>query len=354
MDAFFASVEQRDHPELKGKPLVVGGSVDQRGVVAAASYEARTYGIRSAMPMAKAIQLCPEVIRRPCDFALYKKVSDRIRAIFQQCTDRIEPVSLDEAYLDVSDQAMDFNHACLLAERIKSSILAQTQLTASIGIGPNKFLAKIASDYKKPNGFYVIYPELVFDFLTPLPIRIIPGIGQKTEQRLKRFFHIETVNDLRKLSVKQLQQTIGKKHGERLYELARGVDRSPVVSERERKSLSQERTFSQDIIDIAIMKQNVTLLSKEVAELLVKENLKGKTIGIKVKFNDFTIRTRALTVDHYVAGEAEIADIALFLMDQLELTRPVRLLGVRIAGFEDPEKIKQVQHRSDLQPRLWS
>jgi DNA polymerase-4 len=333
MDAFFASVEQRDHPEYKGKPVVVGGRVEERGVVAAASYEARTYGIRSAMPMAKALKLCPHAVRLPCNFSVYRETSTVVMDILRKVTDQIEPVSIDEAYMDISDKVSGFEEAEQIGKNLKREILRQTRLTASVGVGPNKFLAKVASDHDKPDGFCMVRPEQVPDFLAPLPVRVIPGVGARTEGILHGL-NIRTIQDLRAVAAGELQKVLGLKHGYHLYNLARGLDTSAVITNRIRKSLSQERTFSHDLSETSVMKIILKELSHEVAELLEKKKIKGKTVGIKVRFHDFKVCTRAVTLDHYTRDAEEIAEISHLLFDQVELNhRKVRLLGVRLSNL---------------------
>jgi len=214
MDAFFASVEQRDHPKLKDQPVVVGGSPEERGVVAAASYEARSFGIRSAMPMSQALRLCPHAVLCPPRMTAYRKVSQQIHDIFRQVTPLIEPVSLDEAYLDITRQTVDYDHAEAIARRIRADIREETDLTASVGIGPNKFLAKIASDFDKPDGLFIILPDEVEDFLAPLPVRIIPGVGKRTEERLTEL-GVVTIADFREKTLGELQGLLGNRLGER-------------------------------------------------------------------------------------------------------------------------------------------
>ncbi len=352
MDAFFASVEQRDDPRLRGCPVVVGASPSERGVVAAASYEARKFGIRSAMSMAQAMRLCPELIRRPVHFAAYREVSGTIHSIFHDVTALIEPVSLDEAYLDLTSCVSDFDHAAAVGQRIKADIREQTKLNASVGIGPNKFIAKIASDHKKPNGFYVVQPDDVLDFLEPLPVRVIPGVGQKTGERLKAK-NVSTIRELRQLTLEMLQNEFGVKIGERLHRLAQGIDENPVIGERKRKSLSQERTFAHDLIGIDRMKDVLKTLARDVAELLEKKHLKGRTVGIKVRFHDFQIATRAQTLDHRTDDYREIGSTAVSLLDRIDFkTRRVRLLGVRMSGFEEI-KPHQNSVADDLQMMIW-
>lgn len=334
MDAFYASVEQRDHPELQGKPVVVGGSSSDRGVVAAASYEAREFGIRSAMPMHKALRLCPQAVRRPVRMAAYKEVSLQIHALLQERTRIIEPISLDEAYLDLSEQVCDFNHAEAVARTLKRSILEETRLTASVGIGPNKFLAKISSDYKKPNGLFVVHPEDVQSFLDPLPVRKIPGVGKKTDERLM-MMDVRTIEQLRTRPMEELCDWLGTRTGERLHRLSHGVDETKVESLRHRKSLSQERTFSQDISSPEAMKIILTELAEDVSDMLKSKALQGRTIGIKVRYSDFRTATRSFTLDERTDDAKEIARIVQLLLDRVALQqRSVRLLGVRIAGFD--------------------
>ncbi len=354
MDAFYASVEQRDHPELRGKPVVVGGSLTNRGVVAAASYEARNYGVRSAMSMAKALRLCPDAIRRPCHFEVYRAVSQEIHGFFQEFTPLIEPVSLDEAYLDISESVKHMDEAAEAGRQLKQKIWDETQLRASVGIAPNKYLAKIASDYDKPDGFCLIRPEKVREFLRPLPVRVIPGVGQKTEQRMTRM-GIQTIAQLEPLPLEKLVRAFGEKHGERLYELARGIDEHPVVVERIRKSISQERTFSHDLSSLESMKYFLEELARDVAELLDQKKLQGRTIGIKVRFDDFRIITRAVTLDHATKDVGEITETAFSLLERVDFSdRKVRLLGVRVASFEDQEDTSRFSPCSHFrQPFLW-
>lgn len=329
MDAFFASVEQRDHPELRGKPVVVGGSPSDRGVVAAASYEARRYGVRSAMPMLQALRLCPQAIRRPTNMAAYREASRLIHILFEEITTEIEPISLDEAYLDISRQACDYNHAEAIARNLKSAILRETQLTASVGIGSNKFLAKIASDHRKPDGLFVVQPHEALSFLEPLSVRAVPGVGPKTEQRLL-MMDIRTVGQLRVQPLEDLCEFLGAKHGERLHHLSHGLDDSPVRVSRRRKSLSQERTFSHDIGDPDTLKLILRELAEDVATQLGKRELSGRVIGVKVRYADFRLATRSMTLEAQTQDPVVIARAAELLLDRVPLNdRKVRLLGVR-------------------------
>lgn len=353
MDAFYASVEQRDNPDLRGKPVVVGGSPEERSVVCAASYEARKFGIRSATPMSRAIRLCPEVVRIPPHFSKYEKASNVIHGVFEEYTNRIEPVSLDEAYLDIGESTRDFHEAERIGREIKAKIKQRAQLNASVGIAPNKYVAKIASDYDKPDGFCIVPPNRVLEFITPLPVRLVPGVGEKTEERL-RILKIETIGQLRSQSLTFLQQAFGIKHGELLFELARGIDASPVETDRMRKSLSQERTFSQDISDKECLKDILLALAKEVSELLYEEDLQGRNIGIKVRFNDFQITTRAVTIDHRTRDADEIGQASIQLLEKIDLkNRKIRLLGVRVAYFEPLPPQRTLSKRQDLQLRFW-
>jgi len=353
MDAFFASVEQRDNPELMGQPVIVGGSVNNRGVVSAASYEARKFGVRSAMAMAKALQLCPQAIRLPVNSKAYSDASKVIMNILRNTADLVEPVSIDEAYLDITSQTMDFEHAEAIGRRVKKEILYQTQLTASIGLAPNKFLAKVASDYDKPDGFFMIKPHDVESFLAPLPVRLIPGVGAKTDARLEKM-EIRTIENLRDYPLSQLVTILGDKHGYRLYQLARGIDTNPVQSHRLRKSVSQERTFSHDIRERSVLKMFLNELSSEVSEILVKKKLKGRSIGLKIRFDDFQIITRSVSLDHFTQEAEEIADIANVLFDRVDFqNRKVRLIGVRVASLDNQAISPANKNHSPTQLTFW-
>lgn len=353
MDAFFASVEQRDFPELRGKPVIVGGSPSERGVVAAASYEVRKFGVRSAMPTSQALRECPEAILRPPRFSAYREASQAIHAIFCELTEKIEPVSLDEAYLDLTGQVVDFQHALSISRRLKKDIHDRIFLTASVGVGPNKFLAKIASDYRKPDGLFIIKPEEALNFLEPLPVRVVPGVGPKTDHRLK-LMEIRTIGQLRERTVEELQEFLGRKHGERLHQLAQGVDDAPVVSSRSPKSVSQERTFSHDMSDKEAMGAVLAELAEMVSQRLKKKKLKARTIGIKVRFDDFRIATRSTTMDEPDDGTDIIAEIAKGMLDRLPLQgMKIRLLGVRTAGFNNPDEVDAELPEREVQMRLW-
>ncbi len=353
MDAFFASVEQRDFPELRGRPVIVGGSPSDRGVVAAASYEVRKFGVRSAMPTSQALRLCPEAILRSPRFSAYREASQEIHVIFGELTDRIEPVSLDEAYLDLSGQVVDFQHALSISRRLKKDIVDRIALTASVGVGPNKFLAKIASDYRKPDGLFIIKPEEALNFLGPLPVRVIPGVGPKTDHRLK-LMEIRTVGQLRERTPEELQEFLGKKHGERLHQLSQGIDDAPVASSRSPRSVSQERTFSHDMSDKEAMSAILNDLSEMVSQRLKRKKLKARTIGVKVRFEDFRVVTRSTTIDEPSDETGIIAEIAKGMLERVSLQgMKVRLLGVRTAGFDDPDEVDAELPDREVQLRFW-
>lgn len=354
MDAFFASVEQRDNPDLQGKPVVVGGSPTDRGVVAAASYEARTFGIRSAMPMAKALQLCPQAVRVQPRFQAYREASLIIRECFLERTEKVEPLSLDEAYLDLTGQVIDYGHAQKVGERLKAEIKERTKLTASVGIGSNKFLAKIASDHQKPDGFFLIPPSQVDEVLPPMPIRVIPGVGPKTEQRLIAL-GIETIAQLREKTVEELQSDIGDKYGKRLFELARGIDENPVITERKRKSLSKERTFTHDLNNVEAMKEVLDDIAGEVAFRLKSQELMARSIGIKIRYHDFSLETRSVTVEIPTDDADTIAHESKLLLSTTHMNnKRVRLLGIRTAGFDEGSNSAcTLKPKDDLQLKLW-
>ena len=332
MDAFYASVEQRDRPELQGKPVVVTWSTEPRGVVVAASYEARKFGVYSAMPATKALRLCPDAIYVKPNFEKYKTVSQQIRAIFLRHTPLVEPLSLDEAYLDVTQELTGIPTATETARVIRREIREETNLTASAGVAPNKFLAKIASDWKKPDGLFVIRPEQVETFLLPLPVKKIPGVGKVTEGMLHER-GIQTVGDLRELSIDELMKSFGR-WGERLYELARGIDEHPVVPERETKSISSEETFREDLP----MEEIVAFVREEapkVWEHVVRKKLVGRTVTVKLRRSDFTTATRRITPPAPPADAAEFTDLAVGLLARFDFATgsKFRLVGVGLSNF---------------------
>jgi DNA polymerase IV len=336
MDAFYASVEQRDNPELRGRPVVVAW-LGNRSVVCAASYEARKFGVRSAMPAVTAERLCPQAVFIPPDFARYKAASQAARQIFQRHTDLIEPLSLDEAYLDVTENKMQLPTATRVAKMIREQIYQELNLTASAGVAPNKFLAKIASDWKKPNGLFVIQPHEVQSFLLPLPIGRIPGVGQVTEARMQAI-GIATVGDLYAIDVATLEQHFGR-YGRRLYDLARGVDDNPVVPNRASKSISAEDTFEKDI-PLAEAKLLIRKLSEKVWNSSRQNARMARTIVLKLKTKEFNTLTRSLTPPVMPLSIEEFADMAMSLCERVDLgpAQLFRLVGVGLSNFQvEPE-----------------
>jgi DNA polymerase IV len=336
MDAFYASVEQRDDPGLRGKPVVVAWK-GNRSVVCAASYEARRFGVRSAMPAIHAERLCPEAIFVPPDFVRYRAVSQSTREIFRRHTDLIEPLSLDEAYLDVTENKTGLPTATRVAKTIREQIREELHLTASAGVAPNKFLAKIASDWRKPDGLFVIQPEDLDTFLPPLPIGRIPGVGKVTEKRLATL-GIKTVGDLRALELNILEDHFGR-YGQRLYELTRGIDQSEVVSDRPTKSISAEDTFEKDV-PLSETEAIILRLAEKVWAASRKEARVARTVVLKLKTSDFHILTRSHTPVVPPASYAELATIALGLRErvQLSLQQRFRLVGVGLSNFRESEE----------------
>jgi DNA polymerase IV len=331
MDAFFASVEQRDNPEYKGKPIAVGGQ-GARGVVAAASYEARKYGVHSAMPSKTAIKKCPFLIFARPRFDVYKQVSDQIREIFLEYTDLVEPLSLDEAYLDVTHHKKGKPSATLIAKEIKLRILEETSLTASAGISINKFLAKIASDYRKPNGLYLIKPEDAEAFVESLSIEKFFGIGKVTAQKMHNL-KIFTGVDLKRFSEYELIKYFGKQ-GSFYYHIARAVDNRPVEPDRARKSVGAENTFSIDISDIQEMLNELELITKILFERIKKSNSYGKTLTLKVKFHDFRQITRSKTLNTEISTYEILWTSALDIFNKTKLDdQKVRLLGLSVSNL---------------------
>jgi DNA polymerase-4 len=336
MDAFYASVEQRDDPGLRGKPVVVAWK-GNRSVVCAASYEARRFGVRSAMPAVHAERLCPEAIFVPPDFTRYRAVSQSTREIFRRHTDLVEPLSLDEAYLDVTENKTGLPTATRVAKTIREQIREELRLTASAGVAPNKFLAKIASDWRKPDGLFVIQPEDLDTFLPPLPIGRIPGVGMVTEKRLATL-GIKTVGDLRSLELNILEDHFGR-YGQRLYELTRGIDQSEVVSDRPTKSISAEDTFETDV-PLSETEPMILRLAEKVWAASRNEARIARTVVLKLKTSDFHILTRSHTPLVPPASYEELATIALALRErvQLSLQQRFRLVGVGLSNFRESEE----------------
>jgi DNA polymerase IV len=335
MDAFYASVEQRDNPALRGVPVAVGGSPEHRGVVAAASYEARAFGVRSAIPMSRAVRLCPSlVIVRP-DFSKYHAVSQTVFSIFRSVTPLVEPLSLDEAYLDVTENAWGEALGRSVATRLKADIRAATGLTASAGVAPNKFLAKIASAWKKPDGLTVIAPERVERFLQTLPVDALWGVGPVTAERL-RHRGIERLVDVRAASDAVLREAVGSS-AEWLRNLAEGIDDRPVVPNRSAKSSGTENTYSEDLHDIARMRAEIDEMARDGAAWLERKNLTCRTVTIKVRYSDFTTITRSHSKLPPTRNADAIAARAVALLDRTDAaTRPVRLLGASVHNLVDP------------------
>ncbi len=335
MDAFYASVEQRDNPELRGKPVVVGGPPNSRSVVAAASYEARKFGIRSAISCSQAYRLCKHAIFLPPRFDAYKAVSSQIMEIFKEYTELVEPLSLDEAFLDVTNNSFNNPSATRIAEEIRAKIFEQTLLTASAGVAPNKFMAKVASDMNKPNGIMVIPPDRMVEVLKTLPVRKVPGIGKKTEERMFEL-GITTTGDLQNWDRDALIELFGKS-GDWFYRIARGEDEREVQATRERKSVGAEDTFSTDVLDMNILREKVEKVSETVRKRL-KGNY-GRTVTLKVTYSDFEKITRSHTPKEIPQSAEDIKNIALELLEQTEAAdRPIRLLGVSVSNFNTQKK----------------
>lgn len=346
MDAFYASVEQRDFPELRGKALAVGGSPDGRGVVATASYEARQYGVRSAMSSRQALQLCPDLLFTRPRFDVYREVSNSIRAIFRRYTDLIEPLSLDEAYLDVTQDKLGIGSAIEIAKAIKVSIKEELNLTASAGVSINKFIAKIASDYHKPDGLTFIGPSRVVSFLEQLSIEKFFGVGKVTAERMKGM-GIHTGYDLRQFSEHELTLRFGKS-GKFFYHMVRGEDQRPVRPNRVSKSIGIEDTFETDLKDVEDMVTELKRLCEQLEKRLVSKSKKGRTVTLKVKFSDFTQITRSKTSVFYTDRADAIFGQVSDLMQKTSIAdRKVRLLGVTVSNFyeQDVQKVTTGQLR---------
>jgi DNA polymerase-4 len=340
MDAFYASVEQRDDPQLRGKPVVVAWR-GARSVVCAASYEARKFGVRSAMPAIRAERLCPQAIFVPPDFARYKAVSRQVREIFARHTDLIEPLSLDEAYLDVTVTKTGLPTATATAEAIRAAIREETQLTASAGVAPNKFLAKIASDWRKPDGQFVIRPHQVLAFLEPLPVGRLPGVGKVMESKLAQL-GIATVGDLRALRVEELELRFGR-WGLRLHELSLGIDEYPVQSERPTMQISAEDTFEHDLL-LEELEPHIRRLAEKAWAGYERERAEhqgrlARTVVLKLKTSDFRTLTRSLTPMARPSSLQQLSDIASDLRARVDLPSRTRyrLVGVGLSGFVDPD-----------------
>ncbi len=330
MDAFYASVEQNDNPALRGKPVAVGGG-SKRGVVSAASYEARKFGVRSAMAGYIAQRNCPDLIFVKPRFERYKEISHQVRSIFFEYTDLVEPLSLDEAYLDVTENKKGNPSATLIAQEIRQKILSQTGLTASAGISVNKFIAKVASDYNKPNGQKTVNPEEVIQFLEDLDIRKFYGVGKVTAEKMYKL-GIFTGKDLKEKSLEFLKANFGKS-GTFYYNVVRGIHTSLVKPERIPKSVGAERTFSENLSSEIFMLEKLELIAQELERRLKKSKISGKTITLKIKYSDFTLQTRSKTLPYFISNKALILENAKELLFQQGLENSVRLLGISLANL---------------------
>ena len=331
MDAFFASVEQKRHPELTGKPIVVGGSGDptKRGVVSTASYEARRYGIHSAMPLRTAYKLCPDAIFLPVDYEEYQRASEKVKNILREFTTVIEDMGIDEAFLDISQIDKPLEE---IAENIKKRIKEETGLTCSIGIAPNKLLAKIASDMQKPDGLTIIKEDEIESRIWQLSVRKLWGVGPKTEAYLKNM-GIKTIGELASFSRDKLVEEFGESHGDYLYDAARGIDESPLVTHWEPKSHSREITFEKDTGNWQVIAKTLAGLTRDVTDEMKESGYKGKTVTVKVRFSDFETHTRAKTISKPTDSEEEIRKAAFDCLKRFELKKKVRLIGVRVGGL---------------------
>ena len=353
MDSFYAACEERENPSLKGKPVVIyigtgpKGTGKTRGVVSTANYIARKYGIHSGMPISTAKKKCPQAIFVTANFDLYESVSERIMNILRKHADALEEAGIDEAYLDVSSKG-SYKEAEKLAVKIKAEIFKKEKLTCSIGIGPNKLIAKIASDYQKPNGLTVIPPGKVLDFIRPMKVRKLWGVGPKTEQRLREHFGIETVAQLEKIPKKNLIEVFGPAYGQFLYESARGIDTSPIVEEYKPKSFSREVTFEKDTRDISLLHSTLDQLSKDVHRMLTEEGFMYKTVTLIIRYEDFEQHTRASTLKDATDELQPIINISKELLKPfLKKPKKIRKIGVRVSNLKE-KKLSQPNSKKTL------
>ena len=345
-DAFYASVEQLDNPSLRGKPVAVGGSSEGRGVVAAASYEARRYGVRSAMPMRTALQRCPDLIRVDARFGRYAEVSRRVMDIFRDITPLVEPLSMDEAYMDITDSVTPEHSPEDIARALKERVKQELGLTISVGAGASKSVAKIASELDKPDGLMVVPPGTEAEFLAPLPVGTLPGVGPKTQERLKAE-GVNTVGDLAALSDDWLLRTLGRNGGD-MKRLALGQDDRPVQTHRDTKSVSSETTLARDTGDPDALHELVRRLSQDVSRSLERRGLRGRTVKVKLRLSDFTTFTRQKTMGESVQASDQIAEAASGLVRaEIGPGRLFRLVGVGVSGFDEPDESSPI-----TQPRL--
>ena len=349
MDAFYASVEQLDHPELRGKPIAVGGG-EKRGVVSAASYEARAFGVRSAMSGPKAKRLCPELIFVKPRFDRYKEISKKIRNIFLDYTDLVEPLSLDEAYLDVTENKIGFPSATLIAKEIRERIFNELGLSASAGISVNKFVAKVASDINKPNGQKTITPEEVLDFLEQLDIKKFYGVGKVTADKM---YHlgIFTGKDLKAKSLDYLERHFGKS-GVYYHHVVRGIHNSRVKPNRMRKSLAAERTFSENLSSEIYMMERLERISDEVSRRLLNSKVAGKTLTLKIKYSDFSTQTRSKTLPFYISEKAMILETVKDLLFQDKMKNSVRLLGISMSNLNNEQRSEAKDNEKPISAQL--
>jgi DNA polymerase-4 len=334
MDAFYASVEQRDNPKLKGKPIIVGGRPEERGVVCTASYEARKFGIKSAMATSTAFRLCPHLTLVEPNFHKYKEVSDKLIAFYKEYTDLVEPLSLDECYLDVTENKLNIQTATEIAQRLRSRIKNELKLTASVGVAPNKLLAKIASDINKPDGIFIIKPHQVDDFIKNLEVSKLWGVGKASDKIMKKY-NIITCLDLQKYSIPELIDMFGI-FGETLYYFCRGIDERKVETSFETKSIGAENTFPNDEDDIEKIHQELFKQVKRVYQRLKEESLKTKTITVKVKYADFIVNTRSKTIDDFTDDINIINRICIELLNKTKVKlKKIRLIGVSLSNFNN-------------------
>lgn len=351
MDAFYASVAQMDNPELKGKPIAVGGG-GTRGVISAASYEAREFGVKSAMTGRLAVKLCPDLIFVKTDFDRYKTISKQVRDIFFDYTDLVEPLSLDEAYLDVTENKKGNPSATLIAEEIRTRIQNEIGLTASAGISINKFIAKVASDYNKPNGQKTVNPEDVLEFLEGLDIRKFYGVGKVTAEKMYQL-GIFTGKDLKSKPLDFLDSNFGKS-GRFYYDVVRGIHRSEVKPNRIRKSLAAERTFSENLSSEVFMLEKLDHIAEEVARRLQQSKVAGKTVTLKIKYSDFTLQTRSKTIDYFISDKSMILETAKQLLYQEKLKNSVRLLGISLSNLntDKPASNEKLENKESVSVQL--
>lgn len=332
MDAFFSSVEQKRHPELVGKPVVVGGGGDptKRGVVSTASYEARKFGVHSAMPLRTAYRVCPDAVFLPVDYEEYSRVSEEVKDILREFSQTMEDMGIDEAFIDLSNINLPSEE---IAKEIKKRIKEEIGLTCSIGIAPNKLLAKIASDMQKPDGLTVIMEDDIQNRIWSLSVRKLWGVGPKTEAYLKEM-GLQTIGELASLSLDKLIEEFGQSYGNYLYEASRGIDESPLVTHWEPKSISRETTFQKDVDNWQMIAKTLVDLTKEVVTSMKEEGYQGRTVTVKIRFNDFKTYTRAKTLSGHIDSEAEIRKAAFDCLRRIQLTKKVRLIGVRVSNLE--------------------